>query len=64
MIRVAKFKFEYRFESFKTSNIKVATKALKDYCLCGDNLYIHKKFVGEYAKVVVLDVNGKPVKTI
>lgn len=57
MIRVQKFKFE-------TKNIKVVTKALKDYRFCGNNLYIHTKFVGEYAKVDVLDVNGKPVKTI
>lgn len=64
MIRVEKFKFENRFESFETKNIKVVTKALKDYRFCGDNLYIHTKFVGEYAKVTVLDVNGKPVKTI
>lgn len=61
MIRVQKFKFENRFESFETKNIKVVTK---DYHFCGDNLYIHTKFVGEYAKVDVLDVNGKPVKTI
>ena len=64
MIRVQKFKFGNRFESFETKNIKVVTKALKDYRFCGDNLYIHTKFVGEYAKVDVLDVNGKPVKTI
>lgn len=64
MIRVQKFKFENRFESFETKNISVVAKALKDYCFCGDNLYIHRKFVGEYAKVDVLDVNGKPVKTI
>ena len=31
MIRVQKFKFENRFESFETINIKVVTKALKDY---------------------------------
>lgn len=64
MIRVQKFKFENRFESFETINIKVVTKALKDYRFCGGNLYIHTKFVGEYAKVDVLDVNGKPVQTI
>lgn len=29
MIRVQKFKFGNRFESFETKNIKVATKALK-----------------------------------
>lgn len=64
MIRVQKFKFGNHFESFETKNIKVVTKALKDYRFCGGNLYIHTKFVGEYAKVDVLDVNGKPVKTI
>ena len=64
MLKVQKFKFENRFESFETTNIKVVTKALKDYRFCGGNLYIHTKFVGEYAKVDVLDVNGKPVKTI
>jgi hypothetical protein len=64
MIRVQKFKFGNRFESFETKNIKVVTKALKDYRFCSDNLYIHTKFVGEYAKVDVLDVNGKHVKTI
>ena len=64
MIIVQKFKFENCFEYFVTKNIKVVTKALKDYRFCGDNLYIHTKFVGEYAKVTVLDVNGKPVKTI
>lgn len=51
MIRVQKFKFENRFESFETKNIKVVIKALKDYRFCGGNLYIHTKFVGEYAKV-------------
>lgn len=63
MIRVEKFKFENRFESFETKNIKVVTKALKDYRFCG-GLYIHTKFVGEYAKVYFIDVNGKPVKSI
>lgn len=64
MIRVQKFKFGNRFESFETKNIKVVTKSLKDYRFCGDNLYIHTKFVGEYAKVDFIDVNGKPVKNI
>ena len=62
MIRVQKFKFENRFESFETKNIKVVTKSLKDYRFCG--LYIHTKFVGQYAKVDFIDVNGKPVKSI
>lgn len=63
MIRLQKFKFENRFESFETKNIKVVTKALKDYRFCG-GLYIHTKFVGQYAKVDFIDVNGKPVKSI
>lgn len=64
MIRVEKFKFENRFESFETKNIKVVTKALKGYRYCGGGLYIHTKFVGQYAKVNFIDVNGKPVKSI
>lgn len=64
MIRVQKFKFENRFESFETKNIKVVTKALKEYRFCGNGLYIHTKFVGQYAKVDFIDVNGKPVKSI
>ena len=64
MIRVQKFKFENRFESFETKNIKVVTKALKSYRFCGGGLYIHTKFVGQYAKVDFIDVNGKPVKSI
>ena len=64
MIRVQKFKFENRFESFETKNVKAVTKALKDYRFCGGNLYMHTKFVGEYAKVDFLDVNGKTVKSI
>lgn len=40
------------------------TKALKDYRFCGGGLYMHSKIVGKYAKVDVLDVNGKPVKSI
>ena len=64
MFRVQKFKFENRFESFETKNTKVVTKALTDYRFCGGNLYIHTKFVGQYAKVDFIDVNGKPVKSI
>lgn len=64
MFRVQKFKFENRFESFETKSAKVVVKALKDYRFCGDDLYIHTKFVGEYAIVDFLDVNGKPVKSI
>ena len=64
MIRLQKFKFGCLFESFETKNTKVVIKALKDYRFCGGNLYIHTKFVGEYAKVDFIDVNGKPVKSI
>ena len=39
-------------------------KALNDYRFCGGGLYIHTKFVGQYAKVDFIDVNGKPVKSI
>lgn len=64
MIRLQKFKFGCLFESLETKDTKVVTKALKDYRFCGGGLYMHSKFVGEYAKVDVLDVNGKPVKNI
>ena len=64
MIRLQKFKFGCLFESLETKDAKVVTKALKDYRFCGGGLYMHSKFVGEYAKVDVLDVNGKPVKSI
>lgn len=62
MLKVQKFKFGNRFESFETKNVKAVTKALKDYRFCGGNLYMHTKFVGEYATVDFLDVNGKPTK--
>ena len=64
MIRLQKFKFGCLFESLVTKDTKVVTKALKDYRFCGGGLYMHSKFVGEYAKVDVIDVNGKPVKSI
>ena len=64
MFRVQKFKFDNCFESFETKNTKVVIKSLKDYRFCGGNLYLHTKFLGEYAKVDFLDVNGKPVKSI
>lgn len=35
-----------------------------NYRFCGDGLYMHSEIVGKYAKVDVLDVNGKPVKSI
>lgn len=64
MIRVQKFKFENRFESFETMNINAAVKALNGYRFCGGNLWVSTKFVGEYALCDVLDVNGKPIKSI
>ena len=64
MIRLQKFKFECLVESFQTKDTKVITKALTDYRFCGDGLYIHTKIVGNYAKVEVIDVNCKPVKSI
>ena len=64
MIRLQKFKFEYLVESFQTKNTYTVTKALKEYRFCGDNLYMHTKIAGNYAKVEVIDVNGKPVKSI
>ena len=64
MIRLQKFKFGCLFESLETKDTKVVTKALKDYRFCGGGLYMHSEIVGKYAKVDVLDVNGKPVKSI
>ena len=51
-------------ESLESLDTKAITKALKDYRFCGGGLYMHSKIVGQYAKVDVLDVNGKPVKSI
>jgi hypothetical protein len=64
MIRLQKFKFGCLLESLESLDTKVVTKALKDYRFCGGGLYMHSKIVGQYAKVDVLDVNGKPVKSI
>ena len=64
MIRLQKFKFGCLFECLETKDTKAITKALKDYRFCGGGLYMHSKIVGQYAKVDVLDVNGKPVKSI
>lgn len=57
-------RFRNLVQPFETKNTKVVTTALKDYRFCGGGLYIHTKFVGEYAKVDFIDVNGKPVKSI
>lgn len=64
MIRVQKFKFEHRFESLETKNVSVVIANLKGYKRCNGNMWVSTKFVGEYAIVDFLDVNGKPVKNI
>lgn len=64
MIRLQKFKFGCLLESLESLDTKVVTKELKDYRFCGGGLYMHSRLVGHYAKVDVLDVNGKPVKSI
>ena len=61
MIRVRKFKFENCHETFLTENVFHAVKSLVDYRCCGNNLFISTKFVGEYAIVELLDINGNPV---
>ena len=61
MIRVQKFKFEHCYETFQTENVHAAVKSLLNYRCCGKNLFISTKFVGEYAIVELLDINGKPV---
>lgn len=50
--------------SLVTKDTKVVTKLLTNYRFCGEGLYMHSKIVGKYAKVDVIDVNGKPVKSI
>lgn len=64
MIRLQKFKFGKLLVSLTTKDTKVVTQLLTNYRFCGEGLYIHSKIVGKYAKVDVLDVNGKPVKSI
>lgn len=64
MIRLQKFKFGVLLETWKTKDTKFVTKELKDYRFCGGGLYMHSRLVGHYAKVDVLDVNGKPVERI
>ena len=61
MIRVQKFKFEHCYETFLTKNVHAAVKSLLNYRCCGNNLFISTKFVGEYAIVELLDINGNPV---
>lgn len=64
MIRVQKFKFEHRFESLETKNISSVIANLKGYKRVNGNLWLSTKFVGEYAIVDFLDINGNVVKTI
>ena len=64
MIRLQKFKFGKLLVSLTTKDTKVVTELLKNYRFCGEGLYMHTKIVGNYAKVDVIDVNGKPVKSI
>lgn len=64
MIRLQKFKFGCLLEKWETKDAKFITKELKNYIFCGGGLYMHSKIVGHYAKVDVIDVNGKPVKSI
>ena len=64
MIRLQKFNFEKLLVSLVTKDTKVVTQLLTNYRFCGGGLYMHSKIVGQYAKVDVLDVNGKPVKSI
>ena len=64
MIRLQKFKFGKLLLSLTTKDTKVVTELLTNYRLCGEGLYMHSEIVGKYAKVDVLDVNGKPVKSI
>lgn len=64
MIKIQKFKFGNRFESLETKNISVAKQALTGYRYCSGNLYMSTKYVGEYAIVEFLDINGDVVKYI
>lgn len=61
-VRIVKFKFENLFESLETKNLSVAIKNLQGYRCVGKNLWLSTKFVGEYAKVYFLDINGEPVE--
>lgn len=64
MIRIQKFKFDSRFESLETKNISTVIANLKDYKRVNSNLWLSTKFVGEYAIVDFLDINGNVVKYI
>lgn len=61
-LRIEKFKFENRFESLETKKLSEAIKNLQGYRFVGKNLCLSTKFVGEYAKVYFLDINGEPVE--
>lgn len=64
MIRLQKFKFGKLLLSLTTKDTKVVTELLTNYRFCSEGLYMHSEIVGKYAKVDVLDVNGKPIKSI
>ena len=58
-------RFRNLVQPFKNTNMATYKITLEfETVLSVDGLYMHSKFVGEYAKVDVLDVNGKPVKSI
>lgn len=61
MIRVKKFKFEHCYETLQTEKVHAAVMSLSNYRCCGNKLFISTKFVGEYAIVELLDINGNPV---
>ena len=62
---VAKVMFEHETNCIKHNRLPKLTKDVytvfesKDY-----RLYMHSRLVGHWAKVDVLDVNGKPVERI
>ena len=64
MIRIQKFKFDNRFESLETKNISTVIANLKGYKRSNGNLWLSTKFIGEYAIVELLDINGDVVKYI
>ena len=64
MIRIQKFKFDSRFESLETKNISTVIANLRGYKRSNGNLWLSTKFVGEYAIVDFLDINGNVVESI
>ena len=64
MVRIQKFKFDSRFESIETYDGRVVIANLKGYKRSNGNLWMSTKFIGEYAIVDFLDINGNVVKSI